>query len=153
WYEQHNGEASISQSVFPVLRDDVIAYNGQPIALVIAETFEAARTGAMLVRAEYETEPHNTRLETALAQRFTPETKVPGNLHRGKVEAALAEAAARIENRYELAMEHHNPMEMHATTVHLHDGGYVVYDKNQGSQNAQQQLAKAFGLDTDTIKV
>lgn len=156
WYEQDSGDhdAANSKPPFRLLLDDAIQYNGQPIALVVARTFEAARTGAMLVKVSYEAQPHNTLLDVALAQRFTSKAKAAGNIRRGDVQAALNRAAARIGSRYELAMEHHNPMEMHATTVHWHDNGRVtVYDKNQGSQNAQQQLAQAFGLDADMLEV
>lgn len=156
WYKavSSNSTASVSSPPYPVLRDDVIFYSGQPIALVVAETFEAARAGAMLVHADYEAEPHNTDFETALAQRFTPKEKLAHNLRRGNLDAALADAAARIDGHYELAMEHHNPIEMHATTVHRQgDGKFVVYDKNQGSQNAQRQLVDAFGLQPSTVKV
>src|SRR5699024_4538359 len=117
-------------------------------------TFEAARQGAMLVEADYDVQPHNTQLDTALVQRFTPADKAQGNIERGDVHEALANAAARVDCRYELAMEHHNPMEMHATTVLRHgDGRLTVYDKNQCSQNAQHQLVDAFGLDADTVRV
>lgn len=156
WYEttEDDDTAGNAKPPVPLLLNDVIMYSGQPIALVVAETFEAARQGAMQVEAAYETQPHNTLLDTALVQRFTPADKAQGNIVRGDTHTALAESAARIDCRYELAMEHHNPMEMHATTVQWHgEGRLTVYDKNQGSQNAQRQLAQAFGLDSDSIEV
>src|SRR5690606_24387719 len=114
WYEQAGDkEAANSKPPVRLLLDEVIVYNGQPIALVVAHTFEAARQGAMLVEADYDVQPHNTQLDTALVQRFTPADKAQGNIERGDVHEALANAAARVDCRYELAMEHHNPMEMH----------------------------------------
>lgn len=155
WYDMDNdGLADIGKSPFRILCDGELAFAGQPIALVVADSFEAARRGAMQVSAHYQREPHNTSLDVALAQRYTPEKKKKANMTRGDVGAACAQAAAKVEQRYRLAMEHHHPMEMHATTVEWHgDGTITVYDKNQGSQNVQDQLIKAFGYTPDTLKV
>jgi len=155
WYETpDDGLAANDKPPFRALFDDAIFFSGQPIALVVGDTFEAARQGAMQVRAEYEIDTHNTLLDAALLQRFTPPAKKTRNTHTGDVNAALARAAAAIDQRYQLAMEHHQPMEMHATTVHWHgDGSVTVYDKNQGSQNAQRQLAQAFGFAPQALRV
>jgi xanthine dehydrogenase YagR molybdenum-binding subunit len=155
WYDMENdGVAANAKPPFRVLRDDEIVFAGQPIALVVADTFEAARQGAMRLRVDYHVDVPHTRLESALPRRHTPERKKKGNVSRGNVEAACEHAATTIEQRYRLAMEHHHPMEMHATTVHWHgDGRVTVYDKNQGSQNVQAQLAEAFGWPKEAIKV
>src|SRR5690606_36650291 len=88
------------------------------------------------------------------AHRTTPGRKQKGNVIKGEVDAACAQAAAMVQQRYCLAMEHHHPMETHATTVEWHGNGAVtVYDKNQGSQHAQEQLAKAFGYTAETLTV
>lgn len=155
WFDmEEGGSADSTKPPFRVLRDDDILFSGQPIALVVGTSFEAARRGAMLVTASYEEADHNTCLDAALAHRYTPEKKKKNNTIKGDVATASAQAAAKIEQRYRLAMEQHHPMEMHATTVEWHgDGTVTVYDKNQGSQNAQEQLAQAFGYDSDTLKV
>lgn len=155
WFDM-GGDASASSSKPPLraLFNEIIEFAAQPIALVVGTSFEAARRGAMLVTANYQDASHNTDLEAALARRWTPEKKQKGNLIKGDVDAACAQAAAKVQQRYRLAMEHHHPMEMHATTVDWHgDGTVTIYDKNQGSQNAQEQLAKAFGYTADSLKV
>src|SRR5690606_7522181 len=112
-------------------------FSGQPIALGIGTSFEAARRGALQVSAQYDTWLHNTSLEHALGRRHTPERKRSANIHRGNVQQALQQSPFSVHQRYDLAMEHHNPMEMHGSTVQYHgDGRYTLYDKNQGSQNA-----------------
>ncbi|PLC51356.1 aldehyde oxidase [Pollutimonas subterranea] len=155
WFDMDDGgSAATSKPPFRTLCDDSIAFAGQPIALVVGINFEAARRGAMLVTASYQEASHNTSLETALPQRFTPEEKKKGNTTKGDVDAACAQAVAKVERRYHLAMEQHHPMEMHATTVEWHGNGTVtLYDKNQGSQNAQEQLTRAFGYTAETLKV
>lgn len=154
-FDMNNGDsASTSQSPFRPLRDGSITFAGQPIALVVGTSFEAARRGAMLVTTNYRDASHNTRLETALAHRLMPEKKKKNNTVKGDVGAACAKATAKVEHRYHLAMEHHHPMEMHATTVEWHgDGTVTLYDKNQGSQHAQEQLTQAFGYTPETLKV
>ena len=77
--------------------------------------------------------------------------------HRSKprrCQAAHTDAPVRIGGEYHLAVEHHNPMEMHATTVIWEgDGRITVYDKNQGSQNVQGYLAKVFGFRAKDVRV
>ena len=155
WYEmQDDGAADNAKPPFRALFDAHIVFAGQPSALVVAQSFEAAREGAMQVSAQYELEPFNTDLDSALARRYTPEKKKKNNTAKGDVDAACARAAASVAQRYHLAMEYHHPIEMHATTVEWHDDGSVtVYDKNQGSQNAQEQLTEAFGYTKDRLKV
>ncbi len=113
--------------------------------MVLAETFEAARFAASLVEVSYEAEPHNTDFEASLAEKFMP-SKKRSTFHppkaRGDAAAALAAAPLAVTAEYHLATEHHNPMEMHATTVAWEgDGRITVYDKTQGSQNVQTYLA------------
>lgn len=155
WFDMENdGSAAPAKPPTRTLCDDSIVFAGQPIALVVGTSFEAARRGAMLVTASYQEAGHNTCLETALAHRRTPEEKKKGNTIEGDVDMASAQAAAKIEQTYHLAMEQHHPMEMHATTVEWHgDGTVTIYDKNQGSQNAQEQLTQAFGYTAETLKV
>lgn len=60
------------------LGDEKIAYAGQPIALVVAETFELARHAATLVHIEYETKPHKTDLEAERSSSYEPKEKRSG---------------------------------------------------------------------------
>lgn len=155
WFDTDNdGSMDSAKPPFRALFNEFIEFAAQPIALVVATSFEAARRGAMLVTANYQDASHNTQLEAALARRWTPGKKKKGNMIKGDVDAACDQAAAKVQQRYRLAMEHHHPLEMHATTVEWHgDGTVTLYDKNQGSQNAQEQLTKAFGYTAETLKV
>ena len=66
----------------------------------------------------------------------------------------LCQAPVKFENEYRVAVEHHNPMEPHATTVIWEDGGkLVVYDKTQGVQNSQNYVTGVFGLKKDDVRV
>ena len=134
-------------SPFRPLYDDKIMFNGQPIALVVAETSEIARFAASLVRVEYEQEAACHGHLSRSATRPSP-VKAPTNpiealfappKTRGTPDQALAAAAVRHEAEYFVPIEHHNPMELYASTVVFEaDGKLTVYDKTQGVQNVQQ---------------
>ncbi|MET0222208.1 MAG: molybdopterin cofactor-binding domain-containing protein, partial [Tardiphaga sp.] len=127
---------------FRPLNSDRILFDGQPIALIVAETFEAARDAASLVRATYDVDGHCTELERMRAQSYVPPKKrsgiPPPPSPRGDAEQAFADAPVKISREYRVNAEHHNPMEMFGTTcVYDGDGKLTIYDKTQGSQNAQ----------------
>jgi xanthine dehydrogenase YagR molybdenum-binding subunit len=145
-------------SPFRPLYDDQIIHAMQPVALVVAETFEAARAGARLVRLEYESEPHETDLRAKQHEAFTP-GKDKGGFEpppkpRGDADKALAEAVVKVDAEYYQPAEHHNPMEMHASTVVYNDDGTLtVYDKTQGAQNSQTYICNVFGLSKVEVRV
>lgn len=142
---------------FRALYNDRIMFSGQPVALVVAETFEAARYAASLVRVTYEAEAHNTEFNRAREERFMPAKKRSGfhpPKNRGEAAAALEAAPVKASGVYHLTSEHHNPMEMHATTVIWEgDGKITVHDKTQGAQNVQTYLSKIFGFKATNVRV
>lgn len=140
------------------LYSDRILFDGQPVALVVAETFEAARDAASLMRVDYETESHCTELERKRSQAYVPPRKrsgiPPPPDPRGDAETAFAEAPIRISGDYRVNAEHHNPMEMFGTTcVFEGDGKLTIYEKTQGSQNTQGYVASVFGLSAKDVRV
>jgi xanthine dehydrogenase YagR molybdenum-binding subunit len=145
-------------SPFKPLHDDRVVYSGQPVALVLAESFEAARHAARLVQVQVEPEPWQTHL---LAER--PRARTPSRLKlgytppqkpRGDADAAFAAAPVKHDAEYHSGVEHHNPMELFAATViRSADGHLTIYDKTQGSQNSRWVVCRAFGLSKDDVTV
>ncbi|MBP1805113.1 xanthine dehydrogenase family protein molybdopterin-binding subunit [Rubellimicrobium aerolatum] len=153
----HKDELSIPGDPFVALRDDRILFSGQPVALVLADSFEAARFAASLLDVTYEEEPHNVDFDLSLAEKTLPLWKRK-SFHapksHGDADTAYAEADLRHEGEYRLATEHHNPMEMHASTVHWHgDGTITVYDKCQGAQGVRDFIASSFGFRSKDVRV
>ena len=115
-------------SPFRPLYDENIMYSGQPVALCVAENFELARYAASLVRLEYARAPHQTDLAAVRGNEDQPEDeglRVDTPWPRGNAEKAFAAAAVRHQAEYSQSMEHHNPMEPHATVaVYEADGGF-----------------------------
>jgi len=154
----HKDMTAPAGSPFKALLDGEIYYSGQPVALVVAQTFETARHAARLVAVEYAVEPHETNLMANLERAHEP-TKlkvgfVPPPDEKGATAAAFAAAPVKIEAEFYSGVEHHNPMEMFATTVIRADDGHLtIYDKTQSSQNARWFVSRAFGLSKDEITV
>ena len=148
-------------SPFRPLYDDKIRFNGQPIALVVAETSEIARFAASLVRVEYDEAAHVTDVcrqrdaatpvkppKDPMEAMFTPPKP------RGDADRALAAATVRHEGEYYVPIEHHNPMELYAATAIVEGNGKLtVYDKTQGVQNVQRYVCGVFGLKPEDVRV
>jgi xanthine dehydrogenase YagR molybdenum-binding subunit len=159
--QAYKDEVAPDGSPYRPLYDGKVMFAGQPIALVVAEDWETARFAASLVRADYETEAHVTDV---FRQRdaATPVKKPTNPMEaifappkaRGNPDQALATAAVRHEAEYFVPIEHHNPMELYASTVILEAGGKLtVYDKTQGVQNVQKYLCSVFGMKPEDLRV
>jgi xanthine dehydrogenase YagR molybdenum-binding subunit len=149
--EAWKDEVAPEGSPFRPLYDDRVKFNGQPIALVMAEDWETAKFAATLVRIEYQGDQFATDLE---AERNKAAEMEKPHEPRGDAAAALAQATERHEADYIIPTEHHNPMELYATTVVWDgDGKLTVYDKTQGVQNVHKYLCSVFDKKPDDIRV
>jgi xanthine dehydrogenase YagR molybdenum-binding subunit len=158
WFDRsYRDQDSPPGSPFRPLYDDRIVFDHQPIALVVAETLEIAHYAASLVTVEYEAEAPATELEAHRSEAYTPTPRLGIGgppPPRGDADGALAGAEVRVEAEYSAPAEHHNPMELHATTVIVEDdGSFAVHDKTQSVLNTQQYLAHVFELPRDKIRV
>ena len=147
-------------SPFRPLHDERIKFSGQPVALVVAETFELARYAASLIRVEYDVKTHETDLEANLHHAREPETgmmsvlKPPPPEPRGNFDQAFSDASATTTVRYVHAAEHHNPMEMFASTVaYEKNGKLTIYDKTQGVTNSILYVTQIFGMSFKDVRV
>jgi xanthine dehydrogenase YagR molybdenum-binding subunit len=139
-----------------LLQDDRVPHRGWYVALVVAETPEAAREGAAAVRVDYAARPHDVVLTAHHPGLRTPETVnggYPAVRERGDFEAAFGAAPIRVDVTYTLSGLHNHPMEPHATTAYWDDGRLTAYDSNQGSTTVRDTLATLFGLPGDRVVV
>ncbi|TMJ40660.1 MAG: xanthine dehydrogenase family protein molybdopterin-binding subunit, partial [Alphaproteobacteria bacterium] len=155
--EAYKDEVAPDGSPFRPLSDNEIRFNNQPIALVVAEEWEIARFAASLVRVEYKQEAHVTDLhqQRDAAVPLKPEaTPLSPPKSRGKARQAFAAAKVRHEAEYYVPIEHHNPMELYASTVvYGRDGKLTIYDKTQGVQNVQRYVASVFEMKAEDVRV
>nr|WP_295932572.1 xanthine dehydrogenase family protein molybdopterin-binding subunit [uncultured Dyadobacter sp.] len=147
-------------SPFRPLDTDEVHYNGQPIALVVASEWEAARYAATLVQVVYETQPFETDLAANLGNARPPKMglatllKPPPPKPRGDFEEAFNASPFLVSAEFVHGTEHHNPLELFASTV-VYDGKgkLTIYDKTQGTVNSQLYVANVFGLKYKDVRV
>ncbi|WP_224999042.1 xanthine dehydrogenase family protein molybdopterin-binding subunit [Cesiribacter sp. SM1] len=135
---------------FRLFYDDKILHNFQPVALVVADTYERAVHGAFLVSIGYEKELHNTSLRDNLDDAFTPADQKDHK--RGRPDA-YKEAPVLVEQEYHTPIQVHNPMETHSTTA-LWEGDkkVKVYNKTQATKISQKEISKAFDLEKENVE-
>jgi xanthine dehydrogenase YagR molybdenum-binding subunit len=151
--DDYSDDVAPPGSPFRPLQNGEIKYSAQPVALVVADTLGLARYAASLVRVEYDRQTPATDLRKARATARQPEEGRPSE-PRGDAGKAFADAALQVEAEYFLPVEHHNPMEMFATTVVPEEGGRLtVYDKTQGVKNVHNYLCNVFGYSKKDLRV
>jgi xanthine dehydrogenase YagR molybdenum-binding subunit len=137
-----------------LLQNESVRYAGQPIAVVIGETLEAATEGAMLLSPRYDVEPASVGLDDGPT--FVPPVLGPGyppEAHHGDVEAGLATATHRIEAIYETPAQYHNAMEPHAIVAEWDDDRLIVDTPSQGLAWAQERIAGLLGISPEKIHI
>ena len=135
---------------FYALTSPEIWFNSQPIAVVVAETFEQARFAASLVKVTYDEQKSETNFRNIVAQGFTAGREQPD---RGNPAQAFDEAEIKVEAEYAIPVEHHNAMEPHATVAGWDKGKLTIYDKTQGIQGTLNYVATAFGIPPADIRI
>jgi xanthine dehydrogenase YagR molybdenum-binding subunit len=143
------------QSDLPVMQDAEIHWNGQPVALVLAETQEQADYAKSLVRVAYAVEPAIVSFEAAKARARTPDSILgePAATEIGDAEAALQAAAFRVDRTYSTPRHNHNAIELHAATVSWDGDRLTVHDATQMVNGTAWTLAHVFGLKEDQVRV
>ena len=138
-----------------LLQDDEVHYNGQPIAVVVADTFERAMASVQLVTVEYAEE--RPVLDPTTAPKNAAETVKPlggeRTTARGNVEQGLALAAVTVDQTYTTPLENHNPMEVHSTIASWDGASLTLYESTQGIFSVRNSVAKNFGLSPDSVRV
>ncbi len=159
WFDSaYRDEVAPPGHPFRALNSDRIMFSGQPVALVVAEDFETATYAASLVEVTYAVETPKTDLDAQRQQSYVPPKKrsgiEPPPKPRGHAEKAYAASPVRVQQEYRVAVEHHNPMEPHATTVVWEgEGKITVHDKIQGVTNTLGYVTGVFGLSQDQVRV
>ena len=142
-------------STLAIFQDDQVRWNGQPVALVLAETQEQADHASSLIRIAYHEEPGLTSLAAAKAAGIETGSFMgePLKVERGDAEAELRKASHRIDRAYATPRHNHNALELHAVTV-AWDGDLLrIHDASQAVSNVAWTMAQIFGIDEDKVHV
>lgn len=131
--------------------DNNIYFNGQPIVLVIANTFERAKYAAALVKVQYNKEAHQTSLDAGLQNTYKPFGDGSDYL-RGTANAYQS-ATVKIEAEYHTPIHVHNAMEPFAMTAVWNGDKITVYTKAQAIKSMQQEIMHMFKLPLENVQV
>ena len=150
------GGPAPGQSFFP-MQNDVVHYDGQPVAIVIADSLERAHWAASLVEVSYEQTPSITTIDEGRAGAVEPPTLfgglMPARNERGDVDRGLAEADVRVDGEYRMAANHHNPIEPPTTTATWDDDHLTLYDSTMGVRASQLTVSHLLGVPLAKIRV
>jgi xanthine dehydrogenase YagR molybdenum-binding subunit len=147
-----DGGGYMGTSIAPMASDE-IQHDGQIVALVVGETFEAAREGAHRLVVRYEARPPSAGFDSPGAQTVagTEASKKHEDPKVGDAQAAFATAPVKIDAHYETATEHHNPMELFTTTCAWQDGKLTVWESSQNMWGVKNGLAKQLGIKPEDV--
>ncbi len=135
-----------------LLQDDRVRYANQPIAVVIAQTLEAATEAALLLAPRYEAEHAPVGLDAGEAF-TTPWVGLgePSEVSKGDLAAGLASAAMSIDATFQTPMQYHNPLEPHAIVAEWNGGMLTIDTPSQAMTMAIDRIAGLFGIDPGNI--
>jgi xanthine dehydrogenase YagR molybdenum-binding subunit len=147
---------AFAASELPILQDDRVHWNGQPLAVVVAETLEQAEYGASLVRVEYEPDTAHVSFDDLKTSAAPPKDILgePAELTIGAADASLAAADLTVDHVYRTPWYHHNAIEPHATTAAWNDDGTLtVFESTQTVSGNKYSLAEVFALKPEAVQV
>lgn len=147
--------SAVGPADLPILQDDRIHWNGQPIACILAATQEQADHAASLLDVTYAAEPSTTSLAGAKANGLEPGLFMGQPLRNdiGDAEAALAAAPHKVDHVYRTPRHNHNPIEPHAATLAWIDGDLVIHDASQMVSQQAQTIGEVFDLAPNRVRL
>jgi xanthine dehydrogenase YagR molybdenum-binding subunit len=139
-----------------ILQSDEIHFRGQFIAAVVAESLEAARQAADLVRVEYDAATHDVRFHAGRGDLYAPKVvnpSYPTDTDAGDAEAAFAAAPVKVDATYSTPTEYNQPMEPHSTVALWDHETLTLFDSTQSAHSVRASVARMLGLRPDQVRV
>ena len=138
-----------------VMQDDRIHWNGQAVAVVLAETQEQADHAKSLIRVSYAPEPAMTGFARAKEEHTEVATFQGEELkvEQGDAQQALANAARKVDHVYTTPRHNHNPIELHAVTVAWIGDELMIHDASQAVVQTAWTMAEVFGIEEKQVHV
>jgi xanthine dehydrogenase YagR molybdenum-binding subunit len=139
----------------PVLTGPEVTRYGQPIAFVVAESFEQARAAAYLVHAEYDRSPGKYTLRDNLAEARPPRPSdaPPADSAVGEFAPAFASAPVQLDVTYTTPLQSHAMMEPHATLAAWDGDRLTLYTSNQMLSQGQKAVATTLKLPPENVRL
>jgi len=141
-----------TDTIAPVLQSNKVKYYGEYVGLVVAETLEQAKYAARLVKFEYKKDTDAAiDFEKSKAKAYTPDNG--SNYSRGNMDNGLSEADMLVEQTYNTPIEHHHPMELHATIANWDNGKVLAYASQQIVEDATIAISGTFQIPKKDVRV
>jgi xanthine dehydrogenase YagR molybdenum-binding subunit len=139
----------------PVLTGPEVSYYGQPVAFVVAETFEQARAAAYLVRVNYDRSAGKYALRGNLAQARAPqgEGAPPPDSAVGDFAGAFGAAPVRLDVIYTTPLQSHAMMEPHATLAMWEGDNLILHTSNQMLNQGQNAIARTLKIPVENVRL
>lgn len=156
WAENAPALGDAGDAELALFQSRSVAYRGQIVGGVVAESLEVAREAAGLVRVDYEERSHDVILRPDHPGLYAPEKvnpAFPNETGQGDPDGALAAAAVSVDATYTTPAFHNNPMEPHATVAVWEHGGLTLYDSTQSASGVASTIAKVFELQPEQVRV
>ncbi|KAA0922499.1 xanthine dehydrogenase family protein molybdopterin-binding subunit [Rhodococcus sp. ANT_H53B] len=157
WHGNAEKLGEVEDAELHVLQSNTVAYRGQIVAVVVADTLQDARAAAARVRVQYtDVRSPDNSLTAEHGSLYAPESVnagFPTDVTIGDPDAALKTAEHVVDNWYSTAPMHNSPMEPHATTAQWADGVLTLWDSTQAPSGVQGDLATAFDLEPENVRV
>jgi xanthine dehydrogenase YagR molybdenum-binding subunit len=140
----------------PQLDSSKIDYYGQPIAFVVANTFEQARSASRLITIAYaaavgEHEMQSHQAQGELQKSFFGEPLIDGS--KDDFEKAFAASAVTVDGRFTTPAHAAAPMEPPATLAYWEGNKLTVHCSAQLINSAQQGVASTLGIPLKNVRV
>ncbi|WP_431471244.1 xanthine dehydrogenase family protein molybdopterin-binding subunit [Sphingosinithalassobacter sp. LHW66-3] len=135
----------------PVQGASEVAYFGQPIAMVVAETFEQARHAAQLLSVDYA--PDADALTDPRSEAVKIDKPDAKQLDQGDLDAAMADAAATVDALYTTPAQSNAPMEPHASIAQWDGDTLTLHGSYQMLKYNRNELADSLGIDPEKIRI
>jgi xanthine dehydrogenase YagR molybdenum-binding subunit len=143
-----------AESRLTVLQDAQVHYNNQPIAIVVAEQLHQAQYAATLLKIQYQDEPAKLDFIAGFPASYPgSHTGIPGDMSFGDVDSGMRAAEVKVDQIYTTPIQHHNPMEPHATMAQWDGDHLTIHDATQHISGVQKTLAKTFGVPNENVHV
>ena len=131
-----------------------IAYMGQIVAIVVGDSYEAARDAALNLHVEYEAADGKFDFDANKGDTDKPPyNNIPSHSHQGDVDQAMADATHTVDVTYTTPSQNSAAMELHASTAVWHDGALTLFGSYQMPTSDAQQLAKALGVSSSNVRM
>jgi xanthine dehydrogenase YagR molybdenum-binding subunit len=135
------------------LRSSRIAFAGQIVALVVAETAEIASAAADAMRVKYAADRPIAGFDDRGSHERKPKSMGDPELSAGDFKKAFRTAAAKIDACYETPAQHHNPLELFQTTCAWTGDRLTVWESSQNVRGYRYGLARQLGLNPKNVRV